>query len=265
MSRRGRAGRPRPPRRPEPADPRLRGDRLGAAHGPLRTLCSAAPWRASGYLASYLVTGPALFAVALTAVLVGVVLSLFSFTVLLVAGSAWAVRCCAQVERGRAVLVADPIPYRYRDLTGLDLTARLPARLGDAALGRDCACLILLFPVLLLLDAVALLVWLVLLAGVSLPLWFHAVDSTRADGTVTAGVRFGPVDGPALWIDGWPAALGAALLCLLLAALWSRPLVAAARLHLRVARTLLRPPTDPLAPAKRVLAEPGPLAALRHG
>ncbi|MER7702103.1 sensor domain-containing protein [Kitasatospora sp. NPDC097605] len=256
----------RPPHRPAPDDPRLLGDRLDGGAGPLSTLFSAAPWRAAGYLAGYLVAAPGLFAVSLLAVLAGAVLSLFSFTVLLVSGSAWVLRCCAQVERGRAVLVADPIPYRYRDSAGLDLTARLRTRLGDAAVGRDCAYLVLLFPPLLLLDAAALLVWLVLLAGVSLPLWFRAVDSTHADGTVAPGVRIGPsADGPALWLDTWPAALGAAVLCLLLAALWSRPLVAAARLHLLVARTLLRPPTDPLAAARRVLAEPGPLARLRHG
>ncbi|MDT9684968.1 sensor domain-containing protein [Streptomyces sp. TRM76323] len=228
---------------------------------PLRMLVSAAPWRATAYLAGYVVAGSAFFAVATAAVLVGVVFSQLTVTVALTIGSVWVVRCCAQVERGRAALVDAPIPYAYQEVTEPGLVGHLKARCTDPAFYRDCCYLILLHPFLLLLDALALAVWLTLLAGVSLPLWFWAVDSRQADGSFADGVRIGRSDGtgPGIWIDTWPAALTASAVFLALAAYASYAVVAAARLHLTVAHTLLRPPPDPLAEAKRVLAAPGPL------
>ncbi|MEV5975387.1 sensor domain-containing protein [Streptomyces sp. NPDC052114] len=236
--------------------------RLAVRRGPLGALLSAAPWRASGYLASYLLAGPALFAVAATAVVLGIVFMQFTVSVALTVGSAWVVRCCAQVERGRAVLVDAPIPYAYPEPARPGLAEQLRARCGDPVFFRDCVCLIVFFPFLLLLDLLALLAWLVPLAGVSLPLWFWSLDSLQADGTRLHGVWLGgPDDGdPGLRIDTWPAALAVAALCLGLAVYAARLVVAAARLHLTVAHTLLRPAPDPLARAKRILTEPGPLA-----
>ncbi|MFD7161851.1 hypothetical protein [Streptomyces violascens] len=62
-----------------------------------------------------------------------------------------------------------------------------------------------------------------------------------------------------------PVLFAVAALCLALLLYASCLVVAAARLHLTVAHTLLRPPPDPLARAKRVLTEPGPLALVSHG
>ncbi|MFI9254354.1 sensor domain-containing protein [Streptomyces sp. NPDC053069] len=238
------------------------GRRLPVRRHPLRMLLSAAPWHATGYLASYLVTGPALFAVATAAVLLGVVFMQFTLTVALTVGSAWVVRCCAQVERGRAVLVDRPIPYAYQEPPKPGLVEQLKARCGDPAFFRDCVCLVVLFPFLLLLDLLTLVVWLPLLAGVSLPLWFWTITSRQPDGSLINGVWIGgPDDGdPGLWIDSWPAALTTAVICLALALCASYLVVAAARLHLTVTHRLLRPPPDPLAQIKRILAEPGPLA-----
>ncbi|MFC8917302.1 sensor domain-containing protein [Streptomyces sp. NPDC057116] len=230
-----------------------------------RMLLSAAPWRATGYLAGYLVAGTVFFAVATAAVLVGVVFSQLTVTVALTIGSVWVVRCCAQVERGRAVLVDAPIPYAYQEVTEPGLAGHLKARCTDPAFYRDCCYLILLHPFLLLLDALTLAVWLPLLTGVSLPLWFWAVESRQADGTFADGVRLGRSDGtgPGIWIDTWPAALVASAVFLALAMYASYAVVAAARLHLTVAHCLLRPPPDPLAEAKQVLAAPGPLSLTR--
>ncbi|WP_436994270.1 sensor domain-containing protein [Streptomyces sp. enrichment culture] len=224
-------------------------------------LLSAAPWRATGYLAGYLVAGSVFFAVATAAVVTGIVLGQLTVTLALTIGSVWVVRCCAQVERGRAALVDAPIPYAYQEVTEPGLAGHLKARCTDPVFYRDCCYLILLHPFLLLLDALALLVWLPLLAGVCLPLWFWAVESRQADGTIADGVRLGRSDGtgPGIWIDTWPAALTASAVFLLLAAYASYAVVAAARIHLAVAHTLLRPPPDPLAEAKQVLAAPGPL------
>ncbi|MFF8827734.1 sensor domain-containing protein [Streptomyces sp. NPDC015131] len=233
-------------------------------HGnPARMLLSATPWRATGYLLGYAVTGPVFFAVATAAVLAGAALGQLTVTLALTVGSVWVVRCCAQVERGRAVLVDAPVPYRYQDVTEPGLAGHLKARWTDPAFYRDCCYLILLHPFLLLLDALVLAVWLPLLAGAALPLWFWTVDSRRADGTLTAGVRLGRSDGsgPGVWIDTWPAALAASAVFLALAAYVSYAVVAAARLHLTVAHGLLRPPPDPLAAARQVLAGPGPLSS----
>ncbi|MEU2181066.1 sensor domain-containing protein [Streptomyces thermolilacinus] len=235
--------------------------RLPRQGNPLRMLVSAAPWRATGYLAGYVVTGSVFFAVATAAVVVGIVLGQLTVTLALTIGSVWVVRCCAQVERGRAALVDAPIPYAYQEVTEPGLVGHLKARCTDPVFYRDCCYLILLHPFLLLLDALTLLVWLPLLAGVCLPLWFWAVEPRQADGTVAHGVRLGRSDGtgPGIWIDTWPAALTASAVFLVLAAYASYAVVAAARLHLAVAHTLLRPPPDPLAEAKQVLAAPGPL------
>ncbi|MEU9118466.1 sensor domain-containing protein [Streptomyces sp. NPDC048506] len=218
----------------------------------VRLPLSAAPWLAAGYLASYLVAGSALFAVATAAFLGGVVLSQFTVTVPLIIGSAWVIRGCAQVERGRATLIDRPIPYLYKEVTEPGLPAHLKARCADPAIVRDCAYLILLFPPLLLLDLLALVVWLVLLGCVTLPLWYRVV--TVSGGTAGQGHAF-------LAVDTLPGALAIAVVALLLLPFAARLLVTAARLHLAVAQAVLRPPGDPLAQVKGVLARPGPLCA----
>ncbi|MFG2717450.1 sensor domain-containing protein [Streptomyces sp. NPDC048416] len=236
--------------------------RLPVHRHPVRMLFSATPWRATGYLAGYLVAGPALFAVAGAALLLGLVFMQLTVTLALTVGAAWVVRCCAQVERGRAVLIDAPVPYAYRQPAKPGLAGQLRARCADPVTLRDIACVVLLFPFLLLLDLLALTVWLGLLAGVSLPLWFWSVNSRQSDGSSVRGVWIGgPDDGaPGGWIDSWPAALVTSALCLALVLYASYLVVAAARLHLTVAHTLLRPPPDPLARAKQILTEPGPLA-----
>ncbi|MCX5385383.1 sensor domain-containing protein [Streptomyces sp. NBC_00083] len=242
------------------------GRKLPVDRNPLRMLRSAAPWRATGYLASYLVAGPVLFAVGALALVAGLVFMQLTLTVALTVGSAWVVRCCAQVERGRAVLVDAPVPYAYREAEKPGLVGQFKARCGDPVTFRDIACLVLLFPFLLLLDVLALVVWLGLLAGVSLPLWFWSINSRQSDGSSVRGVWLGgPDDGDAgLWIDSWPAALLTAVLCLAVLLYASYLVVGAARLHLTVAHTLLRPPPDPLERAKRILTEPGPLALVSN-
>ncbi|TJZ54309.1 hypothetical protein FCH28_14195 [Streptomyces piniterrae] len=245
----------------------LPGSRLPVHRNPLRMLLSAAPWRATGYLAGYLLAGPLLFAVATTAVVLALVFTQFTITVALTIGSAWVVRCCAQVERGRALLVDKPIPHSYPEPAKPGLAEQLKARCGDPVFFRDCVCLVVMFPFLLLLDLLALLVWLVLLAGVSLPLWFWSINSLQPDGSWTHGAWIGgPDDGdPGVRIDNWPAALILAAICLALAMYAGYLVVGAARLHLTVTHNLLRPPPDPLARAKRILTEPGPLALVSTG
>ncbi|MCC2274650.1 sensor domain-containing protein [Streptomyces sp. ET3-23] len=210
----------------------------------LRLPFTSAPWLASCYLASYLVAGSALFAIATAAVVGGLVLSQFTVTVPLVIGSAWIIRICAQAERGRTRLAGLPVPYLYREVTEPGLPAHIRIRCTDPAVVRDCAYLVLLYPVLLLLDTVALVVWLTLIAGITLPLWYRAAS---------------------LGLPGVDTLSGTLVTCVVSLAmlpLGALLVVTAARLHLAVAQAVLRPLGDPLAQAKRVLATPGPLSTV---
>jgi hypothetical protein len=66
-----------------------------------------------------------------------------------------------------------------------------------------------------------------------------------------------------VFIGTLPSALVAAAVCLVLFLVFNYVLVGTARAHARVARALLGPPVDPLAEARAVLDQPGPLGALR--
>jgi hypothetical protein len=65
-----------------------------------------------------------------------------------------------------------------------------------------------------------------------------------------------------VYVDTLPRALLAAVVCLVLFLLFNYVLVLTGRAHVRIARSLLRAPADPLADAKEVLARPGPLGPL---
>lgn len=65
-----------------------------------------------------------------------------------------------------------------------------------------------------------------------------------------------------VYVDTLPKALLAALVFLLVLVPFSYLLALTARTHASVARALLRPPEDPLAPAKDLLRRSGPLPSL---
>ena len=117
----------------------------------------------------------------------------------------------------------------YREISGPGLIARARARWRDPATWRDAAYLIGLWVPLFILDTTVLAVWLTFLAGVTLP-----------------------------------KALLAAACFLVLFLIFNYVVVPTARAHTAVARSVLRAPADPLAPAKEVLAGPGPLGPLQH-
>ncbi|MEV6684113.1 sensor domain-containing protein [Streptomyces sp. NPDC051130] len=227
---------------------RLAPSRLRPPDALARLPLSAATWLAVAYLVSYPIVGGVLFAVATAALLGAVVAGQLTVTVPLIIGAAWVIRGCAQVERGRAYLIDRPIPYLYRDVGESGLTAHIKARCTDPAIVRDCAYLVLLFPPLLLLDALALIAWLVPLGCLTLPLWY---GNANVSGTI-------PLTGTL------PGALAVAVVALGLLPFAARLVVFAAQLHLTIARAVLRPPGDPLAHAKQVLARPGPLAVPRR-
>jgi hypothetical protein len=242
--------------------------RLRVHRNPLRMFFSAGPWAATAYLGSYLFVGTVLFTVALTVVVTSTALTVTWIGLPLLVGAALVVRGCAHVERGRALVAGVPVPASYRSVTSPGLFAQVKTRWADPATRRDCGYLILMFAPLLVLDVVALSIWLSFLGMVTLPLWYWAIPQTWDTGARDHGVMLGYLpNGPdmadggfGVWIGTIQAALVASAVFFVLAMLGAYLVVGAARTHAAVARTLLGPYIDPLAAAKRMLAEPGPLA-----
>lgn len=245
-------------------------NRKGHVRNPFSLLVSAELWRAVGFLCTYVIVGAALFAVATTATVLSGVFAMFTLGVPLLVGTAILVRCCAFVERRRAGLFGESIAESYVPVEPeAGVLTNVRRRWSDPALGRDLVYLVLLFPVLFAVDAVVLLIWVYLLAGVLLPFWFWAVTQTWADGTSARGIQVGYLPsgptggGPGVWVDDLPTALLMSLAFILVAALAALLIRATARMHQAVAQHFLRPPVDPLAAAKLMLAEPGPLEPFR--
>ncbi|MFG3107546.1 sensor domain-containing protein [Streptomyces tendae] len=227
-----------------PPRPALPG--LLAGLTPLSLLRTSEPWRATAYLAGYVLLGPVLFAFCLATLLVSAVLNITLLGLPLLLGAAAVLRGAAHVERLRAALVGPPVPSDYRHVEPIGILAAVKARWSDPATVRDLLYLVALFVPLLLLDAVALVLWLTTLALVLFPAWYWTVP----DGSALGLLR----------IDNLPLALLVTVVACACALLTVCAAVCAARLHAAVAHTLLGPRTDPLAAAKRLLAEPGPLS-----
>ncbi len=251
------------------------GTRLRLYRNPLRLAVSPTLWRAAWFLAVYVfVVGWALFAVALTVTVTAAVLLITLAGIPLLVAAAAVLRWCADVERGRLrQVLAGPVRAGYRPASA-GLLAEARARWQDPATWRDVAYLVGLWAPLFVLDTIVLSVWLTFLAGVTLPAWYWAPRGNAGIGytspTTIHGVALGYFPhgphgpgGVGLYVDSLPAALLAAAGFLVLFLIFSYALVATARAHASVARALLRAPADPLAPAKEVLAGPGPLGPLQ--
>jgi hypothetical protein len=259
------------------ADARGGGTRLRLFRNPLRLAVSAGPWRSAWYLAGYVfATGWVLFSAAFTATVTAAVFAITLAGIPLLIAAAEVLRWCADVERRRLrQVLAEPVSGDYRRASGTGLITQAKGRWRDPGTWRDVAYLIGLWVPLFILDTTVLAVWLTFLAGVTLPVWYWAprgnagfgyTSPTTVHGVVLGYFPHGP-NGPGgvgLYVDTLPKALLAAACFLVLLLIFNYVLVITARAHAAVARSLLRAPTDPLAPAKEVLAGPGPLGPLRH-
>ena len=128
---------------------------LSLRRDPIRLALSKAPWSGSWYLLSYLFTGTALFAVALTAVLSGAVLGFTLAGLPVLVAAAVAVRWCADVERATLRPLC-PVQGGYREVTGSGVLAQLRTRWQDPATWRDIAYLLGMFVPLFALDLAVL-------------------------------------------------------------------------------------------------------------
>jgi hypothetical protein len=256
------------------ASARPPGIRLSARRDPVSLVWSASPWRSFWYLACYVFgTGWLLFSAALTAVATALCCAVTIAGIPVLAAAAWVLRGCANVERRRLRQVfTDPVQGRYAPVTG-SILAQARGRWRDAATWRDVAYLLGMWVPLFILDTVVLTVWLGLLGLITVPLWYWAPDGVGQtgynDSRIVHGLALGYFPhgphGPGadgVFVSTLPSAIVMAIVCLVLFLLFNYVLVHTARAHARVARALLRPPPDPLAEARDILARPGPLPPL---
>jgi hypothetical protein len=249
---------------------------LSLRRDPIRLLFSRAPWAGAWYLLGYLVVGGVLFSIAFTAAVTGAGLSITLVGLPVLVAAAVTIRWCADVERFRLRRFVR-VEGGYQKVTEHGIMAQLRTRWKDPATWRDVAFVIGLFVPLLGLDTVVLAVWLVLLAGITLPAWYqfpHQTWTIGVSGKSTGsahGVQLGYFpNGPhghpgwGLYADTLPKALLAAAVCLVAFLLFDYVLVATARAHVAIARGLLQPHEDPLKEAKEVLHRPGPLSPLNN-
>ena len=249
------------------------GSRLTLRHNPIGLAFSASPWRSAGYLGSDLVVGSGLFTVALATGIVAAVLGFTVVAVPLLIGAAEVIRGCATVQRGMLRQVfTEPVHAEYPAPGGDGLWKEARARWGRSTTWRDLAWLTGMWPALLALSVAVFTVWGTFLAGITLPLWYSrapglcvGVCGSNAGHGVMIGYYPNGMHGPGhhgFLVDTLPTALVAAAGFAVAFLLFNYVLVATARLHAEVARALLKRPGDPLAPARAVLAGPGPLGPL---
>jgi hypothetical protein len=242
------------------------------SRNPVGLLFSGTLWASVWYLLAYLVVGWVLFAVAVTLVVGGGLLSLTLAGLPVLLAAAAVIRGFANFERARLRPISDPVRGAYREVTGSGFLARLRGRWSDPAIWRDIAYLFGLMAPLLVLDFAVIYIWLILLAGITLPAWYQYPSQTftigvsghseSAHGIQLGYFPHGPHSHPSwgIYVDTLQKALLVAAVCLVLFLLFNYVLVWTARLHATIARSLLRAADDPLREAKQVLGRPGPLA-----
>jgi Putative sensor len=224
-------------------------DRAGPAATPARLrianpvslLFSATPWACAAYLFSYLLFGVAAFVLCLVTVLVGGVLAVMWIGLPLLCAAFALGQGLAAAERGRARTVGARLNPPVRRPRGTGLRGYLIGRLREQATWRELFVLVVLWPPLLVLDLLALLIWLMGWVLISLPFWYRYVSQRFDNGSHGPGLALGYYpDGPhgsqryGWYIGDLPSALGAAGVGLLfLALIGNYVVVGAARAHVR--------------------------------
>ena len=217
--------------------------RLRLYRNPLHQLVAGSTWRAAWFLLAYLVWGWLLWAAVVAATLTAAVLCITLAGIPLLVAAAGVIRGCANAERWRLrEVLAGPIHGGYRAVRRPGILGQVRTRWSDPATWRDFAYLFALFPFLWALDFAVVVVWLVLLAGITVPVWYRYVTETFNNGQSAHGLQFGYFpngpSGSGSW--GWfvgnlHQALIAAGIFLVLFLLFNYVLVGTARLHARIA------------------------------
>jgi hypothetical protein len=171
-------------------------DRAGPAATPVRLrvanpvslLFSAPPWACAAYLFSYLFFGVAAFVLCLVTVLVGSVLAVMWIGLPLLCAAFALGQGLAAAERGRARTVGARLNPPVRRSRGAGLRGYLIGRLRDRSTWRELLVLVVLWPGLLVLNLLALLIWLMGWVLISLP--FGIGTCRSASTTVRTGTAW---------------------------------------------------------------------------
>ncbi len=229
---------------PTTASPTVGATRIG---NPVALLLSSLLWSSVGYLLSYLLLGALWFSFTLTALLAGGITSIFIIGLPVLAAGLGVIRALAGVERNRVPgPLGGPIRPPYLPArTGF--RANLAGRVQDPATWRDVLLLLLLWPVLLTLDVVAVAVWLLGWGLISVPFWYRYPPQDFDNGTTAHGIQIGyyqngPYHGPHYgWFinDQRSALIAAAIGIVLMLVIGNYLIVGVARLHANITRGLL--------------------------
>jgi hypothetical protein len=240
--------------------------RLRMYRNPLRMLFSGGVWASAWYLLTSLVVCLALFCVITTITVTSAALVIIWAGLPLLIGSAYFIRGCVVLERGRArAVVPEGLPALPPVETADGFFATLKAVWRDRITQRGLTYFTLLALPLFILDTVVWTVWVAFLGGVTVPIWYRYIPRTfeghRYHGLEYGYFPHGPhgKDAIGFWIGSDQSATVAAVASLVLLLAWNYILVATARVHANTVRAVVAG-RDPMAPARRVLEAPGPLS-----
>ena len=245
-------------------------ERLRMHRNPIRMLFSPGVWASSWYLFSSFVLYIALFAVITSITVTSAALVIIWAGLPLLIGSAYFIRGCVVMERGRArVVVPEGLPVMPPVETGEGLFATLRAVWRDQITQRGLAQFTVLAVPLIVLDVVVWSIWVGFLGTVTVPIWYRYIPQTF-DGQPTHGLTWGYFphgpngkDAIGFFIGSDLSATVAAAAGVVLLLAWNYVLVATARVHVSTVRSMVAG-RDPLAAARRVLENPGPLNSQTH-
>lgn len=240
--------------------------RLRMYRNPIRMLFSAGVWASSWYLFGSIIVCLALFCVVTTITVTSAALVIIWAGLPLLVGSAYFIRGCVVMERGRArAVVPEGLAVLPPVQTADGFFPTLKAVWRDRITQRGLAHFTLLAIPLVILDTVVWTIWVALLAGVTVPVWYRYIPRTF-NGHRYHGLEYGYFpngphgkDSVGFWIGSDLSATVAAVASLVLLLAWNYVLVATARLHANAVRSVVAG-RDPLAAARRVLETPGPLS-----
>lgn len=244
--------------------------RLRMYRNPIRMMFSAGVWASAWYLFTSIILYIALFAVVTSITITSAALVVVWAGLPLLIGSAYFIRGCVVLERGRARAV---VPEGLPELPPVETTegffASLKAVWKDRITKRGLTHFTLLALPLAILDTIVWTIWLSLLGTITVPIWYRYVPQDY-DGLRMHGLQFGYFphgphnkDSIGFFIGSNLSATVAAVAALVLLLAWNYVLVATARLHANAVRAVVTG-RDPMAAARRVLEAPGPLSTSTH-
>lgn len=243
--------------------------RLRMYRNPFRMLFSAGLWASAWYLLSSMVLGIALFSVVASIAVTSAALVVVWAGLPLLIGTGYFIRGCVVMERGRArAVVPEGLPSLPPVEAAEGFFPTLKAVWSNRVTQRGLAHFTLLAVPLFVLETVVWTIWVVFLAGVTVPVWYRYIPRSF-NGRHWHGLEYGYFpNGPhgkgsiGFWIGSDLSATVAAVAALVLLLAWNYVVVATARVHVNATRSVVVQ-RDPLASARRVLETPGPLTSAR--